>query len=201
MPTVIQSAQGLVIFQLASNASCFPRTTIAPIAQMRKVTPSKTRSMRVKRAWSPRAIARAVCCVTTICRGKVGMHMMTARKPPKMPYSSCVTAWERKWTSHMNIPPPILAIISQPLWRKKEAPAPVSTGLGLSEVASAMGIRECGWQKVQLSVWKNSSSVRSACSSEAIEIHSSAVWACAMSPGPKTMLGMPPSDKIAASQK
>jgi hypothetical protein len=38
-------------------------------------------------------------------------------------------------------------------------------------------------------------------SSSESEIHSSAVCACAMSPGPNTTLGMPPADKIAASQK
>ena len=38
-------------------------------------------------------------------------------------------------------------------------------------------------------------------SSEASKIHSSAVCACAMSPGPNTTLGMPPGDSTAASQK
>src|ERR1035441_10087179 len=38
-------------------------------------------------------------------------------------------------------------------------------------------------------------------SSESSEIHSSAVCACAMSPGPNTTLGMPPRDNTAASQK
>ena len=38
-------------------------------------------------------------------------------------------------------------------------------------------------------------------SSDASEIHSSAVCACAMSPGPNTTLGMPPAASTAASQK
>src|SRR5471030_1453927 len=38
-------------------------------------------------------------------------------------------------------------------------------------------------------------------SSSASEIHSSAVCACAMSPGPNTTLGIPPAERIAASQK
>ena len=38
-------------------------------------------------------------------------------------------------------------------------------------------------------------------SSSASEIHSSAVCACARSPGPNTTLGMPPADNTAASQK
>src|ERR1019366_5075442 len=38
-------------------------------------------------------------------------------------------------------------------------------------------------------------------SSAAMETHSSAVCACAMSPGPKTTLGMPPPPSTDASQK
>ena len=40
-----------------------------------------------------------------------------------------------------------------------------------------------------------------AASSDFCEIHSSAVWAWAISPGPNTTLGMPPRDSTEASQK
>src|ERR1035437_9834449 len=57
------------------------------------------------------------------------------------------------------------------------------------------------FQPVQGSDLKNLTSKSFPRSSSAIEIHSSAVCACAMSPGPNTTLGMPPRDNTAASQK
>ena len=44
-------------------------------------------------------------------------------------------------------------------------------------------------------------SIQEPCSSWRSEIHSSAVWACAILPGPNTTLGMPPLASTAASQK
>ena len=48
---------------------------------------------------------------------------------------------------------------------------------------------------------KNLASSRVADSSDPRAIHSSAVCACAMSPGPNTTLGIPPAASTEASQK
>ena len=102
----------------------------------------------------------------------------------------------------------MFAIISQPLWRKNAACGLWST-VGMASIFSAdMSAQrlpdEIGGEKAICfygSDFKNFKSRSFPRSSSASEIHSSAVCACAMSPGPNTTLGIPPADKIAASQK
>jgi hypothetical protein len=64
-----------------------------------------------------------------------------------------------------------------------------------------MSVRQYETKAVQGSEFKKRSSKFLPCSNSESEIHSSAVCACATLPGPKTTLGIPPADKIAASQK
>src|SRR5436190_5906605 len=47
------------------------------------------------------------------------MSVTTCNKVVKTPYSSLGIFLAIMWTVYMNTPPAILAIISQPLWRKK----------------------------------------------------------------------------------
>ncbi|MCX6884199.1 MAG: hypothetical protein NTX27_04065 [Verrucomicrobia bacterium] len=53
--------------------------------------------------------------------GMVGRTIATARNAPKFPYCPSGIAFASRCTTHISIPPPMFAIISQPLWRKKEA--------------------------------------------------------------------------------
>src|SRR5450631_4256289 len=81
-------------------------------------------------------------------------------------------------------------------WRAIEIPSPLpSDGRGEGQGEVRVGLSNHG------SELKNRSNKFFPRSSSASEIHSSAVCACATSPGPNTTLGIPPADKIAASQK
>ena len=95
-----------------------------------------------------------------------------------------------------------VANMSQPLWRKKEARCAAAVTGGAStafsrheslEGAKAVPVQEKDCRKRSSRPLPRSSS--------ASEIHSSAVCACAMSPGPNTTLGMPPCASTDASQK
>src|SRR6266436_1719536 len=70
--------------------------------------------------WVLVAKPRAVCWVITICSGMFGSNIRNARNTPKPPYCPVGKNLLRKWTAHMKAPPPMLAIISQPLWRKND---------------------------------------------------------------------------------
>src|ERR1700722_13054687 len=99
------------------------------------------------------------------------------------------------------IPAMIVAIISQPLWRKNAACGLWSiVGIGL-EFSDAMNGGKYKNELFQGSEFKKRRSRFFPRSNSESEIHSSAVCACATSPGPKTTLGIPSADKIAASQK
>ena len=62
-------------------------------------------------------------------------------------------------------------------------------------------IQDAGERKGHGSDLKNRTSKSFPRYSSASEIHSSAVCACAMLPGPNTTLGIPPAASTAASQK
>src|SRR6266481_5611500 len=121
----------------------------------------------------------------------------------KAPYSLGPTDLPRKWTAHMNTPPTMLATISQPLWRKNDARCALSvTAVGTDSTFSAsMGLGKLNAHLVQSRDLRNFTNIFLPRSSSRSEIHSSAVCACAMSPGPSTTLGMPARDNTDASQK
>src|SRR5262249_55410414 len=56
------------------------------------------------------------------------------------PYSDTGIFFERKWTAHIKAPPATLAIISQPLWRKKEDRCAASVIGAASALAASMGL-------------------------------------------------------------
>jgi hypothetical protein len=70
-----------------------------------------------------------------------------------------------------------------------------------SVFAADMSVGQYETDLVQGSEFKNLKSKFFPHSNSVSEIHSSAVCACATSPGPKTTPGIPPADKMAASQK
>jgi len=118
-----------------------------------------------------------------------------------MLYSAREIFFARRCTDHAIIPAMMFAIISQPLWRKNAACGLWSIVGIILEFSDAMDAGKYENISVQGSEFKNLKSKSFPRSNSASEIHSTAVCACAMSPGPKTTLGIPPADKIAASQK
>ena len=69
----------------------------------------------------PVASACAVCCAKIICSGIVGRQATTISSVPNAAYCASGTDLARKCTPHVIAPPAMLAIISQPLWRKNAA--------------------------------------------------------------------------------
>ena len=147
--------------------------------------------------------AAAACCMNTPCNPTAGIPIcpMTYKSVVKAPYSSFGIRLAGMWQAYIIAPPSVVASIIQPLCRKK-----VMWCLGLDmEEGSALAAIMCSGEYhgdlVQGSERKKRKSNSSPFSNAFSEIHSSAVCAWAMSPGPNTTLGIPPSASTAASQK
>src|SRR5580765_4283523 len=70
-----------------------------------------------------------------------GSSISSARNTPKTPYCPVSKNRLRKWTAHMKAPPPMLAIISQPLWRKNDERWAEAVRGTVSALAKDMGLQ------------------------------------------------------------
>ena len=150
----------------------------------------------------PVASASAVCCAKIICNGIVGRHATTISSVPKVR----IATWEMPLGQEMHARRHRAARDGrdhQPaaLAEKRRVRLVVNrrNRFSLCRGHERWKIRKA--ELVQGSDFRKFKSRFFPRSSAASEIHSSAVCACAMSPGPNTTLGMPPADNTAASQK
>src|ERR1017187_2680384 len=184
---------------------CFwnTKTDAAPTSHTMNVHNHASRIMPASCRSRPVASASADCWAKIICNGIVGRHATTISSVPKAAYCDLGTESDlvRKCTPNVIAPPAMVAIISQPLCRKNAACGLWSTVGIVSVFAVDMSVGKYDAGPVQGSDFRKFNSRFLPRSSESSEIHSSAVCACAMSPGPNTTLGMPPRDNTAASQK
>ena len=118
--SVIHNPAGFVICQRARMSAC---QTNAADDQRRSHSPNvPSHASRIMPASSRSrfvASALAVCCANTICNGMFGTNIATASNTPNTPYSAAGIFLFSRCTAYITTPPPTLAIISQPLCRKK----------------------------------------------------------------------------------
>lgn len=95
--------------------SCWKNMTTIATSQKTNVPKHIRRIIPASWRCLPVARALAVCCAKTICRGINGRTISTVSNAPNVPYSPFSSRLARKCNPHINAPPAMLAIISQPL--------------------------------------------------------------------------------------
>ena len=197
---VSHSVAGLDIFHSARIVPWNSRTTTAPTSHTAKVATHAARISPPTSCSRPSANASAVCCATTICNGSIGINIVTARtrRTARIPPSE-FHARANAPTSCTSHPRPSRTSATRFGGKtRRDARQPLQEGFDFSASIGVGGAKAVPVQESDCRKRRSSLSPRSSASTE---IHSSAVCACAMSPGPNTTLGMPPCASTDASEK